>query len=279
MATFEQLLASRIYFKAVFPAIKVLLEDVPTLKKRFANVKAVVQFVAKDNKKDVGAYLCFQNGEFEVKDGISSSPTLTFSFSHVAKLNNMLMGRPVIPKIKGFWNFGLLFKVITLLLSLKILMPNVRPKTDEKIELKVKMVVYMITTALSQYNKAGDGDMKKWTGKQPERIYQISVEPEGIAAYLRIKAGHSMAGRGYYKKRHPFVHMKFHMGAKKALPVLMNDMELIEAVAKGYVATEGSEFYAADFSMFMLRIQDLITTPQHVTTDPSPTLEWSILCQ
>ena len=72
-------------------------------------------------------------------------------------------GKPVIPSIKGFWKVGLLVKVLGVLMGLKILMPDAKPKTPEQGYLKVKMTLYMVSTALSQLNKAGDPDMVKWT--------------------------------------------------------------------------------------------------------------------
>ena len=100
--------------------------------------------------------------------------------------------------------------------------------------------------------------MVKWTSKQPERVYQMSVEGEDIAAYLRVKAGKSKAGRGFYTKRHPFVHMKFN-GIDGALPVLLNEVSMVEAIRNGYLAVEGSPEYGGDIGDFMTRIQDLIT--------------------
>jgi hypothetical protein len=161
------------------------------------------------------------------------------------------------PKIKGMWKIGLLLKLFSLILSLKILMPNVRPKDPEKKRLKVKMSFYMITSALSQYNKGGDPEMVRWTRKQPERIYQISVD-EGIAAYLRVKAGKTKAGRGVYTKRRPFVHLNFN-GVNGAFPVIMKDVGMIEAVKKGYLRIEGSPEYGGNLSDFMTRIQALVT--------------------
>ena len=40
-------------------------------------------------------------------------------------------------------------------------------------QLEVKLTVYMITAALSQYNKGGDPEMERWTARQPDRIYQF----------------------------------------------------------------------------------------------------------
>lgn len=121
------------------------------------------------------------------------------------------------------------------------------------------MVIYMITTALSQYNKGGDPDMVAWTGKQPDRIYQMSVAGEDdLAAYIRIKAGKTKAGRGFYERRRPFVHIQF-TGVDEALPVQLNDVEFVGALAQNLVTVEGSPEYASKLNDFMQRIQALVT--------------------
>jgi hypothetical protein len=258
MATKTELMTARISLRAVFPVMKVMLADDPGMKKKFEGVTADIQFAAKDEAGDIGAYLHFENGDLEIVQGICENPQITFGFNSVAKMNDMLAGKPVLPKIKGLLKIRLLLKAFSLLMSLKILMPDARPKELEKRRLKIKMTLYMITTALSQYNKGGDPEMVKWTTKQPERIYQMSVEGEDIAAYLRIKAGKSQAGRGMYSKRRPFVHMKFN-GVDGALPVILNEVGMVEAVAGGMLAIEGSPEYGGDFGNFMARIQDLIS--------------------
>lgn len=258
MATERELLAARLFTHAVFPVMKVILNDDPKMKQKFSDVEANVQFRAKDTAGDIGAWLVFNKGEFTVQQGICESPDITFSFSSVKKMNDMLAGKPVIPGISGFSKFGLLVKVFSLLLSLKIMMPNARPKKMDKKILKVKLAFYMITTALSQYNKGGDPDMVKWTTKQPDRIYQITVDGTDIAAYLRVKAGKSKAGRGVYTRKRPFIHMKFH-GIDGALAVLLRDVEFVEGVAKGFVTIEGAPEYAAQLNDFMQRIQAMLT--------------------
>jgi hypothetical protein len=258
MATERELLAARLFTHAVFPVMKVILNDDPKMKQKFSDIKANVQFRAKDQAGDIGAWLIFNKGEFRVEQGICDSPDITFSFSSVKKMNDMLAGKPVIPGISGFSKFGLLIKVFSLLLSLKIMMPNARPKKMDKKTLKVKLAFYMITTALSQYNKGGDPDMVKWTTKQPDRIYQITVDGTDIAAYLRVKAGKSKAGRGVYTRKRPFIHMKFH-GIDGALAVLLRDVEFVEGVAKGFVTIEGAPEYAAQLNDFMQRIQAMLT--------------------
>jgi hypothetical protein len=258
MATERELLAARLFTHAVFPVMKGILNDDPKMKQKFSDVEANVQFRAKDTAGDIGAWLVFNKGEFTVQQGICESPDITFSFSSVKKMNDMLAGKPVIPGISGFSKFGLLVKVLSLLLSLKIMMPNARPKKMDKKTLKVKLAFYMITTALSQYNKGGDPDMVKWTTKQPDRIYQITVDGTDIAAYLRVKAGKSKAGRGVYTRKRPFIHMRFH-GIDGALAVLLRDVEFVEGVAKGFVTIEGAPEYAAQLNDFMQRIQAMLT--------------------
>ncbi len=250
----KELLANRLFTHAVFPVIKVVLQDDEKFKKSFAKVKARVAFVAEDK----GAVLCFDNGEYSIDYENLKDADITFKFSSIKKMNDFLRGKTVLPSIKGITKVSLLLKVFSLLFSLKIMMPNVRPKDEKKKYLKVKMAFYMATTALSQLNKAGDEDMHKWVLKQPDRVYQIVVEGTDIAAYLRVKAGKSKAGRGKYTRRRPFVTMKFN-GLDGAIAVLLRDVEFVEAVDKGYVSVEGAPEYAAQLNNFMMRIQALTT--------------------
>jgi hypothetical protein len=259
MASERDLLATRIILNAVLPVAKILVSDDPGMKKKFQGINAKIQLVAKYSEGNFTSCFIFTDGELELSREFEENPDIQLTFSKPEAFNAFLTGGVALPKFKGgFKNFKLLIKFITLLLGMTILLPNKRPKKYERKVLKVKMVVYMITTALSQYNKGGDPEMVKWTSSQPERIYQISCEPEGIAAYLRVKAGKTKAGRGYYTRRRAFLHLKLN-GAEKGLKVLMNDVELIQAVKDGYVVAEGSEDYSKTFSAFMMRIQDLIT--------------------
>ncbi len=258
MTTDIERLTLRIVLNAMLPVLKVLVEDDPKIKKRFRHVNGKIQFKTFDENEAVGSYLIFSDGSLDVKQGFCEQPDITFSFSTPAKMNAFFSGKNVLPKISGFMRPVLLIKMFLLLLGMKLLMPDVRPKDYEKRKLKVKMAFFMVTTALSQYNKGGDPEMVKWTSGQPERIYQITVEPEGIAAYLRVKAGKSKAGRGVYKKRRPFVHLKFN-GVEGAFPVVMNDIDLVTAMKKGLLVVEGSPEYGRDLGNFMDRIQALVT--------------------
>ncbi len=100
--------------------------------------------------------------------------------------------------------------------------------------------------------------MQRWTAGQPDRIYQFTVEPEGIAAYLRVRGGQTKAGRGVYERRRPFVAMRFH-GVDGALAVMNKEVDFVDGVGKGYVRIDGSPEYAANLNDFMMRVQSLLT--------------------
>ena len=258
MADDRTLLATRIILQAILPVMKVVISDDPAMKKRFESVTARVQFVAKNGSENLGAALVFNRGELTIEQGVGRPADLTFSFGSPEKFNAFLAGKPVIPMIKGLKHIRLLTRVVSLLLAMKILLPTARPRTPSRKRLKVKMIIYMITTALSQYNKGGDPDMAAWTKKQPDRVYQMSVDKEeDMAAYLRVKAGKTKAGRGFYTRRRPFVHIRF-AGVDDALPILLNDIAFVEAVGRNLVTIEGSPEYGANLNDFMQRIQALV---------------------
>jgi hypothetical protein len=268
----RQLLRARLFLRAALPVAKVILEDDPGMKKRFEGVRARVQFVAKGAPEPLGAYFVFgepaaapdeeaggaPSAAFRVEQGFCERPDITFTFGSVQKLNDFFAGKTVLPGIRGLRRLGLVARVVRLLLALKLMLPNAQPKDPAKRRLKVKMTIYMITTALSQYNNGGDPEMTSWTSKQPERVYQMLVEPEGIAAYLRVRGGLSKAGRGVYPRRRPFVLMRFH-GADSALAIMNKEVGFIDGVAKGFVRIEGSPEYAANLNDFMMRVQGLLT--------------------
>jgi hypothetical protein len=268
----RQLLRARLFLRAALPIARVLLEDDPGIKKRFEGVRARVQFVAKGTPEPIGAYLVFgeppaspdettdgsPSAGFRIEQGFCERPDITFTFGSVQKLNDFFAGKTVLPGVKGLHRVGLLAKVFGLLLALKLMLPNAQPKDPAKRRLKVKMTIYMITTALSQYNQGGDPEMTSWTSKQPDRVYQMLVEPEGIGAYLRVRGGLSKAGRGVYARRRPFVMMRFY-GVDAALAVMNKEVGFIDGVGKGFVRIEGSPEYAANLNDFMMRVQALLT--------------------
>lgn len=251
----RDVLAGRILLRGALPLLKVVLAEDAGKAAKFAGLNAVVQFAVKDGS--LGSYLEWTDGQLEVVHEIHPSPTLAFRFGTPAKLVAFLTGKIALPGISGWYHLGLLLKVVPLLMSLKLLMPNVTPSDPKLKALKVKLLLYMVTTALSQLNKGGEPDMVKFCTKSPDRIYQWSVMPDGPYAYLRMKAGKTKAGRGIYTRRRPFVHMKFN-GIDGAYAVMTAEVDTVEAVKLGHLDLDGSPEYAKEIGIYMKRIEGLI---------------------
>lgn len=251
----RDVLAGRILLRGALPLLKIILAENDAKAAKYAGLNAVVQFAVKGT--DIGAYLEWTDGQLDVKHEIHPNPTVAFRFGTPAKLVAFLTGKTAIPSISGWYHLGLLAKVVPLLFSLKLLMPDVVPTEPEKKALKVKLLMYMVTTALSQLNKGGEPNMVEFCAKSPDRIYQWSVLPDGPFAYLRVKAGKTKAGRGVYTRRRPFVHMKFN-GVDGAFAVMTSQVDTVEAVKVGHLELDGSPEYAKEIGIFMKRIEGLI---------------------
>ena len=259
------IMTAKLFFNAAFPVMRVVLEDDPAMKARFARVKAVVQIGAKNpggEEHFLACCLVFDNGAFSVVQGPAEHPDIALTFSSAAKMNAMFRGGAALPAIKGLGRLGTLVKVFSLLMSLMIMAPSSRPKDPDKQKLKVKMSLYMITRALSTYNKLGDPGMAEWCRRQPDRIYQFLVDGSGaepaVAAYLRVKAGKSKSGHGVYTRRSPFVLFHF-FSVAGALKVLLKDVGFVEGVEQGCVEIVGSPEYAMYLNDYMSVLQGMLT--------------------
>ena len=262
----RDLITAQLFFNAAFPVMQVVLEDDPAMKAKFRDVQATVQICAKEADEFLACHLVFDRGKFCVNQGPAEKPDITLSFNSVAKMNTMFRGGAALPAIKGFTKLGLLIKVFSLLMSLMIMMPSSRPKDPEKQKLKVKMSLYMVTRALSTYNKLGNPEMAEWCSRQPDRIYQFIVDADNagpgaepvIACYLRVKAGKSKSGHGVYTRRSPFVLFHF-SSVTGAMKVLLKDVGFVEGVEQGCVEVVGSPEYAMALNDFMAVLQGMLT--------------------
>ncbi|MBZ0270684.1 hypothetical protein K8I61_01500 [bacterium] len=250
---------SILYLRSALPLAKVLREEHKAkYDKLLRGFNAIVQFEVK-NEDALATHLVFVNGEIEAKLGRYEKPTVRFVFPTKTALNGFFGGKvglAYMPRITPLWRLDVILRVLPLLLGLKILDPKNLPKDPAGRALKVKMVLYMITNALSRLNRMGDPSMVDWTKNQPDRIFQWSVDG-GPAAYLRVKGGRSKSGRGEYTRKRPFIHMRF-TTMDGAFLVLTSQALLVEAVAKGYLVTEGSPEYAKDIGTFMQKIEVLL---------------------
>ena len=256
------ILTNRIVCRSVLPLMRILFEEKKDdwLFRTLAGVDGTFQFAVK-NSED-GAWLEFSDGECKVNPGVNPDADIAVLFRDQASMNAMFTGGSPgeigMPGLKGIWRLRLLLKTLPLLLGRTLLMPDKQPKDEPTRRLKVRLIMYMVANALSQLNRGGDADMVKWTAKQPDRIYQFSVQPGGEpAAYLRVKAGKTKAGRGVYTRKAPFIHMQFN-GIDGAYKVFAENKETVSAMADGDLSLEGSPEYGGVLGSFMVRISDLL---------------------
>jgi len=255
-----ELMTARLFFTAAFPTIQVLLDDDPGIHEKFKTIDKKIQFGAKNDGDMVACVITLKDGKISVKEGTDPEANLSLTFGSVEKMNALLKGGLAVPGIKG--DLGLLLKFLPLLMGLKIMTKdNAKLKNEAERELKVKMSLYMITRALSKYNKLGDPDMTEFCLRQPDRIYQFKVdsdkEKDHIACYFRVSQGRSKSGHGVYTKRTPFVLFHF-FSIDGALKVLGKECEFVEGVEKGYVETVGSPEYACYLNDYMAIIQGMM---------------------
>jgi len=254
-------LQARLFLTAALPLAKVLREDDKIIRSLTKNMNALVQFEVKNT--EFAAHLIFENDTLDVKQGRHEKPTVRFVFRELKLFNDFFAGR-MPPKLAyllvdscGMWRLDVVGRVLPLLLGLKILMPDADPKNPAKRAMKVKLLLYMVTTALSQLNKAGDPEMNDLTKTSPDRIFQFMVI-NGPAAYLRMKAGKTKSGRGIYTRRRPFVLFRF-PDMEGAYNVLTSKVPMVEAVSKGYLQLEGAMEYQKEIGLHMQRIEELLT--------------------
>ncbi len=257
MAEDKRLLA-KLLMNAALPLTRVLVEDDPKLAQKYASWNRTVQFQVKDDP-ELACHLTFSDGQLTFNQGRHEAPEIDFVFKTADDFVALMTGKIAVPKIKGaLKNFGTLVGFLPLMLGLTLLLPNKLPKDAAGKALKVKLLLYFITVALSQLNRAGYEEMRRFTENMPDRIFQWSVQPNGPAAYLRICRGKTKAGKGIYTRRRAFVHMMF-QSTESAFLVLTGQIDNVEAMKKGYLVIDGSPEYAKDISVIMKNIEAMIS--------------------
>jgi hypothetical protein len=185
--------------------------------------------------------------------------SLSFQFRDEAALAAFFAGTPSLPRIIGFGRHPLLAgRVLRLLSSLRILSTDPDKVAPADRPLRVELMLYLATAALSQLARAGDPELTALVAASPERVYQWTVADTGTGAYLRMQRGRTRAGRGIYARRRPFVSYTFPT-TDAAYRVLTAQGSQMASVARGDVIPEGSPEYSRAISIQLQRIDRLLT--------------------
>ena len=259
--TQEALYSNKIFLNAALPLVKVIANDDPKLKKKFEKAHAVIQVSCLDPEVEGGKrgmHFVVNSGEWLVHTCLTEDPHIELQFKSVENLNDFFKGKITpagIPKIKGLKKADVLISFVMVLLKMaNLLGATEAPKDEATKELLVKCYFYLLSSGISQLNKLGHPEIKDWTTKTPDRVYAFAVDgyPQ-VAAYLRIKAGKSRAGRGEYKRAMPFFTLRFN-NLDSALGILMSTDDMLEATKAGRLIMDGGPEFGAQLGGFMLEI-------------------------
>lgn len=257
--TQEQIYASKIFLNAALPLAKVIAMDRPKLNKPFLNKTLTIQFIAKDPDGDVGTHFIIENGEWTIGKGIAETNDICLTFKSIPAFNDFFAGRSMaLPKIKGFKKLGSLIAILKVLLKMaSLLQAKDAPKDEDDKVLLVKLYFYLLANGISQLNKAGHEEIHAWAMKSPDRVYAFSLRGhDDVAAYIRVKAGNSRAGRGLYQRSKPFFTLAFR-DADSALGILLQKDDMIESAASGKMIMEGAPEFGGQLGEFMMIIAGL----------------------
>lgn len=262
--TTEALYSNKIFLNAALPLVKVIANDVPSLKKKFEHAHAVIQVSCLDPEVEGGKrgmHFVVNSGEWLVHTCLTKDPHIELEFKSVENLNDFFKGKITpagIPKIRGIKYAGTLVSFVMVLLKMaNLLGATEAPKDEATKELLVKCYFYLLSSGISQLNKMGHPGIKDWTTKSPDRVYAFAVDnyPQ-VSAFIRIKAGKSRAGRGEYKRAMPFFTLRFN-NLDSALGILMSTDDMLEATKAGRLIMDGGPEFGAQIGGFMLEIGDL----------------------
>lgn len=251
--------ANRIFINSVLPLIKVIAEERPDIGSKFAGKTGIVQIGAiTEDGGLTGMHYEIEDGHFTVKLNTVDNPDVELKFKSIPAMNAFFAGKSkALPKIKGFTKPGLLIATFkSLLFMADMLGATQAPAEQDKKELLVKLYFYLLSSGISQLNKAGHPDVSRWAQRSPDRVYAWKVEgkPE-LAAYIRVKAGNTKAARGMYKRSMPFFTMCFDC-VDSALGTLLQTDDLMEATATGRLVMEGAPEFGAELGDYMMLVGD-----------------------
>lgn len=256
--------STAVFLKAVLPTLKPLVEGKPGLQKLWGSTNAIVQISAINPDGEFDHNGTKKNVmHFEIVDGAlqprlsgHQDPDFEIEFKNPKDLVTFFKGGLALPKMKGALKHPtLLVKTIGTLLTLSGLMSATEPpKKPEDAALLTKMMFYLLTTGISQLNKLGHPLYKDWAKKQPDRVFQLSVQGQpDISAYVRAKGGRTKASRGLYTRSRPFFELSFD-SVPSALGTLLEIDDMVEATAAGKIIMAGAPEIGAVFGELLLTI-------------------------
>jgi hypothetical protein len=251
----EDRMKARVYLRAILPLLEIVAEDVEKYKKMIAPWNCVVQ-VETLGDEEAAAHIIIKDGVLRVAPGRHPSPTIGLGFKTLEQMNITLGGgMSGIPKIKGLLHVILLIKVMQLLNSLKMLMPEFTAATDEEKMIKVKMLLSMVTTAMQEMCNSGDEFIGRLVRGSKGKVIQWEV-PKGPQAHVILESPNINAFKGKHAKR-PYLIMKF-ADLDSAYKVLSGELDAVQATATQAMKLRGPSEYGMRIGNMMKRVENFM---------------------
>lgn len=265
MASRDDIFTNKIFLCAALPLVKVIATDVPNLAKKFEKAHSIYQVSALDPEAPGGKYgthFVVNNGEWLVHtDKLTTNAHVELEFKSIEAMNGFFKGTispATLPKMKGVLKHtGAFTAFLQVLLKMSSLLSATTPPEDpDTKKLLVKCYFYLLSSGISTLNKQGHEVIHDWALKSPDRVYGWAVDdyPE-VAAYMRVKAGKTRAGRGEYKRAMPFFTLRFN-NLDSALGILMSTDDMMDATKAGRLIMDGAPEFGAQVGEFMFMIAD-----------------------
>ncbi len=250
-----EILRATTFLKAALPLLEEVAESDEEVKKMIAPWNFAVQLQVKTGSP--AAYVLFENGTLKVEQGKHANPLITMTFKEVKLMNDFFAGKMVLPSIKGLNHPVILIKfLLKLFMKLKMLMPEYKCKNEAEKELKVRMLIYMVSFALQEMSRGGDEYVYRMTKTAHKKIVEFLVLPEGPAAYIKINEGVIKGIKGRTNRR-PYCSMDF-KDLESALMVLTNQVGPLDANKQGLVTSRGTPEYSIKIGGLMQRVNNFL---------------------
>ncbi|MGP1586718.1 MAG: hypothetical protein ACTTHG_00055 [Treponemataceae bacterium] len=259
----EEQYSNKIFLNAVLPLLKTILEDTPSLQKKWkkhsvCQVSCLLNNGLTGNDGKDGIHFIFENGLCTpIKGCFAEKPDLELEFHSVEHLNLFFKSKTSkLPSLKGALKHpALLINFLGLLMKMgNLLGMSKAPKKEEDQKLLVKCMFYLLSRGINILNKMGHPEVYEWTENSPDRVYawEVKGHPD-LSAHLRIKKGQSMARRGAYTKSMPFFTMQFD-SPLSALGILQGTADMIRFTIEGKLIMVGGPEYGAMLGDKMLLV-------------------------
>ena len=258
---------NKLFLNAVLPLLKVIANDDLSLKKKFEGMTAVFQISAIDPENPAGksaTHFIVENGEWTVKnDQVAEKADAELCFKSVPDMNAFFkgdMGKGIGALLKALTKkTGTFLKFLSVMLKMSALLTAKEAPADEATQkLLVKCFFYLLTAGISQLNKLGHEQVRRWTSTSPDRVYALAIDGQpDVAAYIRIKAGKSRSGHGSYTRAMPFFTLRFD-SFKSALGILLATDDMMEATKAQRIIMDGAPEFGAQFGDLLLAVGDFV---------------------